>query len=83
MQDHFIKNVNDLSLCMTLICDRSGANTEVCTLYTTVNTNTGTVFFWWTLFSDVTVQSCMLFMCPSRSPNEFERKRFTGLKNTH
>lgn len=45
MQDHFIKNVNDLSLCVTFICDRSGANTNVCPLCTTVKTNTGATFF--------------------------------------
>lgn len=32
MQDHFIKNVNDLSLCMTFTIDGAGANTKVCTL---------------------------------------------------
>lgn len=32
MQDHFIKNVNDLSLCMTLTGNRAGVNTKVCTL---------------------------------------------------
>lgn len=40
MQDHFIKNVNDLSLCMTLTGDRAAANTKACT----VNGNTGTTF---------------------------------------
>lgn len=30
MQDHFIKNVNDLSLCMTLPSDRAEANMKVC-----------------------------------------------------
>lgn len=45
MQDHFIKNVNDPSLCMTFICNRSRASTKVCTLYATVNTNAGIMFF--------------------------------------
>lgn len=31
MQDHFIKNVNDLSLCMTFTSDIARANREVCT----------------------------------------------------
>lgn len=41
MQDHFIKNVNDLSLCMTFICDRSGANTSLYSIYTTANASDG------------------------------------------
>lgn len=60
MQDHFIKNVDDLFLCMTFICDRSRASTKVCTLYATVNTNTGTMTFWWRLFLFSDVKSLML-----------------------
>lgn len=35
MQDHFIKNVNDLSPCMTFTSDRAGTNTKVCILQRT------------------------------------------------
>lgn len=35
MQDHFIKNVNDLSLCMTFTSDRAGDNMKVCILLMT------------------------------------------------
>lgn len=32
MQDHLIKNVNDLSLCMTYTSNKAGANAKVCIL---------------------------------------------------
>lgn len=61
MQDHFIKNVNDLSLSVTFICDRSRASTKGCTLYVTLNTYNGMMFLCWTLFlfSDVKARDAL------------------------
>lgn len=35
MHEHFIKNVNDLSVCMTVTEDGAGTNVNVCTTWKT------------------------------------------------